>query len=81
MLAWPGVTGAIVGAKNPQQPSGWLTAGSLTLEPQDLDRIARAIETSGPVPVSLTFPASSAIQSQTGRKQIVDRAGCSSREA
>ncbi|MFL5569395.1 MAG: aldo/keto reductase [Gemmatimonadaceae bacterium] len=43
-LAWPGVTGAIVGARSPSQVDGWLPAATLTLTAADLDDIARAIE-------------------------------------
>jgi aryl-alcohol dehydrogenase-like predicted oxidoreductase len=43
-LAWPGVTGAIVGARSPSQIDGWLAAASLTLTSADLDEIAAAIE-------------------------------------
>ena len=46
-LAWPGVTGAIVGARTPQQVDGWLDAASLELDAQDLSEIASAIEASG----------------------------------
>ena len=42
-LSWPGVTGAIVGARSPQQVDGWIAAGNMTLEPHDLDEIAAAI--------------------------------------
>src|SRR5216683_515638 len=42
-LAWPGVTGAIVGARTPKQVDGWIGAASITLTPQDLDEIAAAI--------------------------------------
>jgi aryl-alcohol dehydrogenase-like predicted oxidoreductase len=42
-LGWPGVTGAIVGARKPEQVDGWLPAGALTLTPSDLDEIAAAI--------------------------------------
>jgi aryl-alcohol dehydrogenase-like predicted oxidoreductase len=42
-LAWPGVTGAIVGARSPVQVDGWLGAASLELSDTDLDEIARAI--------------------------------------
>lgn len=42
-LAWPGVSGAIVGARTPQQVDGWIDAASLTLTPQDLDEISAAI--------------------------------------
>jgi aryl-alcohol dehydrogenase-like predicted oxidoreductase len=43
-LSWPGVTGAIVGARSPQQVDGWIAAGNLNLDPADLDEIAGAIE-------------------------------------
>jgi aryl-alcohol dehydrogenase-like predicted oxidoreductase len=46
-LAWPGVTGAIVGARRPDQVDGWLPAGSLVLTPNDLDEIAAAIGKTG----------------------------------
>ncbi len=46
-LAWPGVTGAIVGARSPEQVDGWIAAGQLELGPEDLDEIARAIERTG----------------------------------
>jgi len=42
-LAWPGVTGAIVGARTPQQVDGWIGAASITLTEQDLGEIASAI--------------------------------------
>ncbi len=42
-LAWPGVTGAIVGARTTQQVDGWIAAASITLTPQDLEEIAAAI--------------------------------------
>lgn len=43
-LAWPGVTGAIVGARRPEQVDGWIRAGSFELGAEDLDEIAAAIE-------------------------------------
>jgi aryl-alcohol dehydrogenase-like predicted oxidoreductase len=46
-LAWPGVSGAIVGARSPSQVDGWLPAGSLTLSESDIAEIAAAIESSG----------------------------------
>ena len=46
-LAWPGVTGAIVGARSPSQIDGWLDAATLTLTVRDLDDIAAAIEKTG----------------------------------
>jgi aryl-alcohol dehydrogenase-like predicted oxidoreductase len=44
-LSWPGVSGAIVGARSPQQVDGWIAAGTRTLEPRDLDEIAAAVDT------------------------------------
>ncbi|WP_352743477.1 aldo/keto reductase [Mesorhizobium sp. M0701] len=46
-LAWPGVTGAIVGARSPAQVDGWLDAASLELTGRDLAEIAAAIEATG----------------------------------
>jgi aryl-alcohol dehydrogenase-like predicted oxidoreductase len=46
-LAWPGVTGAIVGARTPAQVDGWIGAASLTLPPEDLHEIAAAIRQTG----------------------------------
>lgn len=47
VLAWPGVTGAIVGARRPDQVNGWLPAGTLALSPDDLSDIAAAVEHTG----------------------------------
>ena len=46
-LAWPGVTGAIVGARNPVQLEGWVKAPEVRLDGAVLDEIAAAIEASG----------------------------------
>jgi aryl-alcohol dehydrogenase-like predicted oxidoreductase len=46
-LSWPGVTGAIVGARSPEQVDGWIQAGTLTLTDQDLAEITAAIQVSG----------------------------------
>lgn len=46
-LAWPAVTGAIVGARRPQQVDGWLPAASLELTPEDLAELAAAVDASG----------------------------------
>jgi aryl-alcohol dehydrogenase-like predicted oxidoreductase len=46
-LAWDGVTGAIVGARNAQQVSGWLPAATLTLTDDDLAEIERAVGSTG----------------------------------
>jgi aryl-alcohol dehydrogenase-like predicted oxidoreductase len=46
-LAWPGVTGAIVGARSPEQVDGWIQAARLALSPRDLDEIAAAVARTG----------------------------------
>ena len=46
-LAWPGVTGAIVGARSARQVDGWIGATALELTGEDLDEIGAAIEQSG----------------------------------
>jgi aryl-alcohol dehydrogenase-like predicted oxidoreductase len=50
-IAWtlsvPGVTGAIVGARSPEQVDGWIAAGTIALTPADLSEIAGAIERTG----------------------------------
>ena len=49
-LTFPGVTGAIVGARRPAQVDGWLPAAQLTLDERDLDDITTALAStdSGP---------------------------------
>ena len=42
-ICWPGVTGAIVGARSATQVDGWIAAATTTLSAQDLDDIAGAI--------------------------------------
>jgi aryl-alcohol dehydrogenase-like predicted oxidoreductase len=42
-LCWPGVTGAIVGARTPAQVDGWIQAGSLQLTDEDLREIASVL--------------------------------------
>ena len=46
-LAWPGVTGAIVGARSPAQVDGWIGAASLDLTDADLNDVAAAILRTG----------------------------------
>jgi aryl-alcohol dehydrogenase-like predicted oxidoreductase len=46
-LAWPGVSGAIVGARSPEQVEGWVPAANLTLDAEDLGAIAAALERTG----------------------------------
>jgi len=46
-LAWPGMTGAIVCARSPEQVDGWIAGASLVLDAADLDAIAAALATTG----------------------------------
>jgi aryl-alcohol dehydrogenase-like predicted oxidoreductase len=46
-LAWPGVTGAIVGARSVAQVAGWMDAAHLELTDGDLAEVGRAILSSG----------------------------------
>ncbi|MBU3067050.1 aldo/keto reductase [Nocardia sp. NEAU-G5] len=50
-IAWtltrPGVTGAIVGARRPDQIDGWIDAAALELTAADLDAIATALRATG----------------------------------
>lgn len=46
-LAWTGVTGAIVGARDAAQVDGWIGAHEVHLSDAELDAIAAAIETTG----------------------------------
>jgi aryl-alcohol dehydrogenase-like predicted oxidoreductase len=43
-LVWPGVTGAIVGARTPAQVDGWIQAASLKLTDPDLEEIGVAVQ-------------------------------------
>jgi aryl-alcohol dehydrogenase-like predicted oxidoreductase len=47
VLSWPAVTGAIVGARGPQQVDGWIGGARLTLSPLELDDVAAAIQATG----------------------------------
>jgi aryl-alcohol dehydrogenase-like predicted oxidoreductase len=47
VLAWPGVTGAIVGARSAEQVDGWIGAATLELHAADLHNIATAIARTG----------------------------------
>jgi aryl-alcohol dehydrogenase-like predicted oxidoreductase len=53
VLAWPGVTGAIVGARSPEQVDGWIGGATIRLTEDDLAEIATAVDRlgvgSGPV--------------------------------
>jgi aryl-alcohol dehydrogenase-like predicted oxidoreductase len=46
-LAWPGVTGAIVGARSPEQVDGWIDAARVSLTASDREEIAAAVTRSG----------------------------------
>lgn len=46
-LAWPGVTGAIVGARSAAQVDGWLDAARIELNSEDMRAIGKAIEETG----------------------------------
>jgi aryl-alcohol dehydrogenase-like predicted oxidoreductase len=46
-LAWPGITGAIVGGRSPQQVDGWIDAASLELTAADLQEISDTIVRTG----------------------------------
>jgi aryl-alcohol dehydrogenase-like predicted oxidoreductase len=46
-LAWPGITGAIVGARDPEQVDDWVAAADLRLTTEDLSSVAVAIDASG----------------------------------
>jgi aryl-alcohol dehydrogenase-like predicted oxidoreductase len=47
VLAWPGLTAAIVGARSPAQVDGWIDAATIALDSDDLDTIARLITATG----------------------------------
>ena len=46
-LAWPGVDGAIVGARRPAQLDDWIDAASITLDGATLDAIAAVLSETG----------------------------------
>ena len=47
VLAWHGVTAAIVGARSPKQVDGWIDAPDVSLTEADLAEIAAAVEQTG----------------------------------
>jgi aryl-alcohol dehydrogenase-like predicted oxidoreductase len=47
VLAWPGLTAAIVGARSPEQVDGWIAAANVELDQADLDEIAGAVVSTG----------------------------------
>ncbi len=46
-LGWDAVSGAIVGARSPEQVDGWIGAAGVELDERDLDAIAAALEQTG----------------------------------
>lgn len=46
-ISWPGVSGAIVGARSADQVDGWLDAATLVYDDEDLQIVADAIAASG----------------------------------
>ena len=46
-LAWPGVTGAIVGARTPDQVDGWINAPEVPLDDAVVAEIAELVESTG----------------------------------
>ncbi len=44
VLSWPGVSGAIVGARSADQVDGWLPAAHVHLSDEDLDAVGAALE-------------------------------------
>jgi aryl-alcohol dehydrogenase-like predicted oxidoreductase len=65
VLAWPGMTGTMVGARTPVQVDGWIHAAKLQLSREDSAEIKAAIELSG----AGTGPSSPAIASgATGQR-------------
>jgi aryl-alcohol dehydrogenase-like predicted oxidoreductase len=71
-LAWPGVTGAIVGARNPKQVDGWIDAATLALTNEDLDEISAAIDKTG-AGQGPKRPASNRPESQTTAEPVEAR--------
>ncbi|MFB3917230.1 MAG: aldo/keto reductase [Terriglobales bacterium] len=46
-LAWPGVSGSIVGARSASQVDGWIDAGAIELTSEDLEEIGCVIQKTG----------------------------------
>lgn len=46
-LAWPSVSGAIVGARDASQVDGWIDAGTLQLTDRDLGDVAKSLRETG----------------------------------
>jgi aryl-alcohol dehydrogenase-like predicted oxidoreductase len=60
-LAWPGVTGAIVGARSPEQVDGWVAGATIQFSAEDLGEIVAALGRIG-VGSGLVEPAVSALR-------------------
>lgn len=71
-LAWPGVTGSIVGARSPEQVDGWIRAASLLLTEADLEEIAAALKRTGAGAGPLCPPKSSG--ASQGQESVLRRA-------
>jgi aryl-alcohol dehydrogenase-like predicted oxidoreductase len=69
-LAWPGVSGAIVGARRPGQVDGWIGGAALALSGSDLDAIAAALARTG-AGTGPAHPAARAGGVATGRSDTV----------
>lgn len=70
ILVWPGVTGAIVGARKPEQVDAWIDAANLQLSAEDFEEIAAAIQRSG----SGTGPAQPLAASPSSDQETSHRA-------
>ena len=46
-LSWPGVAGAIVGARSPEQVDGWGGAADVELGPSDVEEVAALLDETG----------------------------------
>jgi aryl-alcohol dehydrogenase-like predicted oxidoreductase len=68
-LLFPGVSGAIVGARRPQQVDGWVPAAGLRLTPEDLSTIAEALRRWGGGPGPLGPPADPPVAPAGARPQ------------
>jgi capsule polysaccharide export protein KpsE/RkpR len=81
-LSWPGVSGAIVGARSPEQVDGWIAAGNLTLDETDLMEITAALERTqaGTGPAQPQVRANDASQAVAARAASVDRSPLSGDE-
>jgi aryl-alcohol dehydrogenase-like predicted oxidoreductase len=66
VLAWPGMTGTMVGARVPAQVDGWIDAAQLQLSQHDIVEIKAAIESSG----AGTGPSSPAISRGTAAQRL-----------